>query len=299
MEERYMSISSEISRIKKAKEDIITAIQSKGVNVDSNAKIDTLPNMISSIETGSGSGFTINGGKSVRINNSGGDIGAGSLIEIRDTASADVNEVKTDFVHNFDEYTNVLFLPDGGLMYGAIISVYQFTTTDFGLLIEYCFLGYEYQPIKKFLTPVMFKVGSATNAISNIKQRIHPAVLSSTRIVLAIGCSYDASGTQMSVNQVRIIVLDFDIPYKWYGADNANMTMIDQTFTFTSTANFNLWMHTKYVSSGTNRPYYYSMVTPIDQDTFMIPVNYSGNASNKIGFVVFKIENGSVRVVNS
>ena len=63
-----MSISSEISRIKTAKSDIITAIQSKGVAVESDAKIETLPAAINSI---SANGITVNGIKKIRTNNVG------------------------------------------------------------------------------------------------------------------------------------------------------------------------------------------------------------------------------------
>ena len=51
-----MSISSEISRLTQAKADIKTAIESKGVTVPTNAKLDDYPELIDDIEQGGGGG---------------------------------------------------------------------------------------------------------------------------------------------------------------------------------------------------------------------------------------------------
>ena len=46
-----MSIASEISRLNTAKENIKTAIQNKGVSVQSSTKIDGYPSLINQIQT--------------------------------------------------------------------------------------------------------------------------------------------------------------------------------------------------------------------------------------------------------
>lgn len=50
-----MSIQSEITRIEDARNDIITSLQSKGSDIETGAKIDTIASFITALSTGGGS----------------------------------------------------------------------------------------------------------------------------------------------------------------------------------------------------------------------------------------------------
>lgn len=289
-----MSISSEINRITNAKEDIITAIKNRGGTVEEGTKIDGLADAI----MGMPDSVKINGSKSIRTNNSGEKIAAGSMINIMDSASADIGEIKSDLTHSFDEYTMMLTLTDI-IPYNVIVSLYQYNTTDYGFLIEWCNIMNEYDTIKKFLTPVLFKL-SSTSAVNSTKQSIHPAVLGPNRFVLGIFNSYSAEGVAMTENQIRIMVFDFEFPYKSYGVENAKMSIIDQVFTFDKNAVTAVWTNYHTNSSQNNfMDRYLSMITSLDESTFMIPIKYTTNTDKRIGLVFFKTDNGAIRVVKS
>lgn len=287
-----MSIASEITRINNAKEDIITAIKKRGGTVKDGTKIDGIANAIMDMPDS----VKINGSKSVRANASGETIHAGSLIDITDTASADISEIKSDLTHTFDEYTNLLTMPtDMSFDYHVLVTPYAYTTTDYGFLIEYMNLVSGYESIKKFLTPVLFKLNAATS-IEALKQCIHTAALSEDRFVVAVFGSYTAEGVILTNYQIRLFVFDMSFPYKSPGVEGAALKMIDQLFTFDSNAYMPIWTNTHCNGSkSTQRGYYYSMVTPIDKDRFMIPVRYGTSSSNKVGMIVFTIENGAMQ----
>ena len=287
-----MSISSEITRITNAKEDIITAIKKRGGTVKEGTKIDGIADAIMDMPDS----VKINGSKSVRTNASGETVHAGSLINITDTASADISEIKSDLTHTFDEYTNLLTMPtDKGFDYYVLVTPYAYTTTDYGFLIEYMNFVSGYESIKKFLTPILFKLNTATS-IETLKQCMHTAALSEDRFVVAVFGSYTAEGILLTNYQIRLFVFDMSFPYKGSGVEGASLTIINQIFTFDSNAYMPLWTNNHCNGSKqTQRNYYYSMVTPIDKNRFMIPVRYGTGSSNKVGMIVFTIENGAIR----
>lgn len=274
-----MSISSEISRIKTAKSDIITAIQSKGVAVENDAKIETLPEAINSI---SANGITVNGSKKIRTNNVG-LASAGNAVAIADRVIK--GEFKTDATHMFNEYTCMLRMQTEHKAmsdYKLIISPYAYGETDYGYLVEYCYLnGNYYRPINKFITPILFTDVTSTT-IKYIKQ-VNPAVLSETRVVL--GLSLNTTG------DIRILVFDFDN----VGAPTT-MNILDRTFNFST--NVNPWFTR--VAAGTARYQAHSIVTAINDSKFMIPLPYSTASDNKtLGIVVFSISsNGAISIIS-
>lgn len=293
-----MSISSEITRISNAKNDIITAIEKRGGSVEDGTRVDGLAKAIMDLPRG----VKINGSESIRTNISNEKISAGSLIEIADTASANISEIRSDLTHTFDEYTNLLVFKSDQVYQTrkVIITPYPYTLTDYGFLIDfYEGLQCDYEPIKKFLTPVLFKLNSSTSILA-LKQIIHTAALpmwsgenytDMYRFVVAVFGSFTAQGIALTNYQVRLFV--FEIAHSY---SDTKLTMIDQIFTFDSNAYMPLWTNNHYNGCGpAERPYYYSMVTPIDSNRFMIPVRYGSSSANKVGIVVFTVENGAIQ----